>query len=781
MNRIVKWWGVGIVFGVLGFGLRVYAQVNVWSGSGNASDESNWSLGVVPQSDHQIVLDNTSIGDMTWDAGVNGLPESVASWTQSADYTGTVTIPTRFPGQGAFSNFVISGNVTIEGGEWTHPQNSGNWDETDRLAVSIGGNFTLGADAVVNAYGTGFAIQRGPGYGLSGQSRTGASHGGHGAVGDQLTRPLTTYGSVFVPVNLGSGGGGRGGGAIWLDVSGTATINGVIDASGDGGYRRSGGSGGSVYLRASHLSGDGIIKASGGPSDSNTGSGGGGRVAVVLTDGTDFGDVTMQAFGESGTHHASGAGTVYRQTAGQGEGEGTLIVDNNNLNENRLSVWLICALIPDAVDYPAEYALMRNEAHDLSGLSAIIVTNQGVLALNANTVFDFGTANILGGGASDKSLWDTVDAQLAGGEIAVRGTNYVTFPDPFVVSNYALSLDVPVVATGDWTILPGGALSHSANGNTAPGDPDEFRLQLELFGNLTIAAGAAVDVNTKGYYRQSGPAPGPSGQAVRGASHGGLGGWGNNDPVGRPTHGPLDTYGSILTPVTLGSGGNGGMRPGGGAVELNIHGTTTVDGVISARQIVPSGSRLSGASGGSIWLRTDSLEGSGALEARGGPSHGNTASGGGGRIAVVLRESDSFGNVTMDVRGVPGTGPSAAGTIYRETASQGRGRGVVTFDNDGLVVIDEIRTQIPPPNYAVSDELRNVTLVITNAARVELTRDVFARNLYLATDHPETRLYLNGYTLKLSSLYHPDWGHEDWVVYDGGRILWAFGTLIRLR
>ena len=92
-----------------------------------------------------------------------------------------------------------------------------------------------------------------------------------------------TYGSITTPTNSGSGGngGGLGGGAVRLAVDGAVLVNGTISADGVESGDQRGGAGGSVYLTSGTLSGTGTIRADG--ASVFYGSGGGGRVSVVLT------------------------------------------------------------------------------------------------------------------------------------------------------------------------------------------------------------------------------------------------------------------------------------------------------------------------------------------------------------------------------------------------------------------------------------------------------------------------------------------------------------------
>ncbi len=138
----------------------------------------------------------------------------------------------------------------------------------------------------------------------SGESGGGGSYGGVGGNGFQGWAPSfggRAYGWLVEPTELGSGGGadwmhptrgGAGGGAIRLEVGGTLTIEGegAIRADGQDGQETdgAGGSGGSIWLIAGALVGDGYIWANGGNGIHNSGGGAGGRIAIECDDTSDF-------------------------------------------------------------------------------------------------------------------------------------------------------------------------------------------------------------------------------------------------------------------------------------------------------------------------------------------------------------------------------------------------------------------------------------------------------------------------------------------------------------
>ena len=126
------------------------SETCTWSGSwDNTPDEAG---------DHIVIRS----GDLTWNSS---LPSNVASWVQENGYTDTVTFETEYPGQGAFTNFTITGDCVISNGVWQHADDN---SETFWLHVTVGGDFVLGSNAAINVDGLGYDASQGPGrYGHS--------------------------------------------------------------------------------------------------------------------------------------------------------------------------------------------------------------------------------------------------------------------------------------------------------------------------------------------------------------------------------------------------------------------------------------------------------------------------------------------------------------------------------------------------------------------------------------------------------------------------------------
>jgi len=123
-------------------------------------------------------------------------------------------------------------------------------------------------------------------------------------------------------------------------------------------------------------------------------------------------------------------------------------------------------------------------------------------------------------------------------------------------------------------------------------------------------------------------------------------------------------------------------QSGGGAIQLTVSGTTTLNGTISAQG--QGGGYASCGSGGSIYLTTANLTGAGTISANGGSNTGggnNYPGGGGGRIAIILTSGTTFGSVAMTAYGgteKPVATKGGAGTIYKKDASNNE---ILLIDN----------------------------------------------------------------------------------------------------
>lgn len=307
------------------------APVRIWTGGGGdtwASTSANWAENTAPQAGDSVFFGFTpeaALTDCAWDLNI-----AVSNWTQTADFPGTVTFQTVYPGAGAFSNLTVTGNVTLEGGVWTHPVNDD--VPVNRLAATIGGAFTLGTNAMIDLMGRGFGNYKGPAPGIYAGARNGrgGGHAGMNANGSAYL-PSSCYGDPVDPVTLGSGGIQPGGGALHLSVGGAAVIDGMLNAEGEhnGGSDQdvySGAAGGSIRLRSASIEGSGRITARGSIGYYN---GAGGRISLVATDSPSISTnlKISAAAGQVAWGARSAGGTRYvKTTAGE-----QLVFDGQNL------------------------------------------------------------------------------------------------------------------------------------------------------------------------------------------------------------------------------------------------------------------------------------------------------------------------------------------------------------------------------------------------------------------------------------------------------------------
>ena len=255
-------------------------------------------------------------------------------------------------------------------------------------------------------------------------------------------------------------------------------------------------------------------------------------------------------------------------------------------------------------------------------------------------------------------------------------------------------------------------------------------------GSVTIPATAKLSADGTGYRNAVGPGISstlvPTSVEARraGASHGGLGtDGGTNQPI-------MPVYGSSLEPTTPGQGAGGAatdLVAGGGAIRLVVDGTLTLDGLISANG-VSIGSARGGATGGSLWVTTGTLAGTGRFSADAVAGTGTYLGiSGGGRIAVYYAADGGFGGfLTSSVNaGAPAGQPGTL--MFVDTSVAGGGAMRVsqrmTLDDGpvfsaGSITVDNGATLIVAPRVALDIE---GTLTVTGNATIQLaSADVLA-------------------------------------------------------
>ena len=486
-------------------------------------------------------------------------------WNATYPVNGSVAVP---PGEYTIDYLHITNNSTLEsqgnttaineasGGTAGNPHGSGVTINSSTITIDVG--------SAISANYLGFIRNQGPGKGND--AYAGGGYGGFGSGG--YSYGGSPYGSASQPTALGSGGGlstkgGRGGGAIKLNVSNTLTINGTVAANGTGGqaFDTGGGSGGSIWIVTDILTGSGTISADGGLGQRSGEGGGGGRISLQWASGE-------MTFG----------GIIRAQNGGNTSNNGTLYINVPGSANPWNELWNAIYPVKGSVTLlPGVYTI-----------DYLHITNNATLEFQGNTA----TINEASGGTPAKPHGSGV----------------------------------------------------TINSST-----------------ITIDEGASISSNYLGFNSRQGPGLQVSGNRAS-PGHGGNGG-NYSSEIGGPT------YGSQTVPSALGSGGGsstGGSR-GGGAIKLVVSDTLTVNGTIKANADQGHGYDVSGGSGGSIWIITDILAGSGSVSATGGNPRRNATGGAGGRVAVYYNvDSSSLFGLT-NVSGGTGNEANGLGTVVWQT------------------------------------------------------------------------------------------------------------------
>jgi DNA uptake protein ComE-like DNA-binding protein len=249
--------------------------------------------------------------------------------------------------------------------------------------------------------------------------------------------------------------------------------------------------------------------------------------------------------------------------------------------------------------------------------------------------------------------------------------------DVLEISNCSLSAEKEImIQAGEiilnfvlWQNIPKEFLIFRANDLIVENSEIKANIRAEV-NDFSLRAGSFLSVSGLGH--GSGEGPG-TGERIIGGSYGGQGGRNATSSV----------YGSPENPQDFGSGGgkipadpgfcseqSGGA--GGGAIIILAENILALDGEISAdgEPGIPSPSwgcsATAAGSGGSVYLETGFLEGTGKISANGGNAFTYAGAGGGGRIAIHGDTSGFFGEIEAKggVNVNNGNYSGQEGTIY---------------------------------------------------------------------------------------------------------------------
>lgn len=560
-------------------------------------------------------------------------------------------------------NVVVKNNGTVTMNSYNNGDN--NWANDFGPTVQFE-NLEVENGGVITATGQGYPVGQGAGFSYN---YNGGAYGGYGADAFGEGKSAVPHGSVYEPSSLGSPGSNVGGGALTLIVSGTFTHNGKIETNGLAGVQINltqsggGGSGGSIYVRAGTLNGTGIMEANGGNGAgiNHGGGGSGGRIAVYMGGGNFPVTNPSNVHAYGGTHNqVGGPGTVYvENTATDEEQGGMLLVDNRGNNS-------MSAGLPQD-QYQFKQIRATGYGHlEVIGENSVLTITSGAGMTGDNTKPVLKVSGVLSYTAGELLYIDGVDLGINGraiglADIEIGGTNAggltlygkTWWYDDTVSYQFA---NVTVKSNG--TITMNSYNNGDGNWNNDYGPTAQFQ-------NLTIENGGVITATGTGYATEQG-----HGYSIRakGGSYGGYGaGYGSGDPA--------PGYGSFFEPKHLGSGGS---NSGGGAMSLLVSEVFTNNGKVEANGL--NGVQIGlidhggGGSGGSIYVETSILNGTGIFEANGGNGSGinQGGGGGGGRIALYMTEGNFPAESATNAHAYGGTVNTSGGpgTVYVAVVSE---------------------------------------------------------------------------------------------------------------
>ncbi|TAK04069.1 hypothetical protein EPO34_02840 [Patescibacteria group bacterium] len=571
----------------------------------------------------------------------------------------------------------------------------------------------------------------------------GGGHGGAGGNGHTGSPGGATYDSATAAVLFGSSGGtvdsttvgGTGGGAVRLSVSGTFTHNGSITANGGSGYIHAGiggsggGSGGSIYVTTAAIEGTtGTFSADGGAGYDQTydaGGGGGGRIAIEYQSGSfsfDSSDFSASGGPGPGAATAGDTGTVYlvdTQGTGPTTDDDVKVFHGFTYTDTDYDVnsWTFDAnadnqYCQNGISSGATPSITAGTTLNFDGTftcgqtiaSFTLSAPVSVAFLTGSTFSSGGAFSVTSAASASINTGATI---ASAGAMTLGASGFFTVGSGVTLTNTGTDTDINLnIPDGDDQSWSGLTVNGALEGELIIDDAIDITLTGSSAVNanvtwttltsLTIDSGSSISAAGKGCRSSTGHGYGPDGSNVcavstsgygftggawdagDGAGHGGAGGNGSGGGTGGVT------YGSATAPSLFGSSG-GGASPysggaGGGKVRLDVSGTFTHNGSVSANGSAggTSGGEYSagGGSGGSVYVTAGSFSCTSAptFQTTGGAGGNGTftdgGGGGGGRIAIAYASAsagcsfdagaDTIGGSGASVLAAGGSGPDSA-------------------------------------------------------------------------------------------------------------------------
>lgn len=167
--------------------------------------------------------------------------------------------------------------------------------------------------------------------------------------------------------------------------------------------------------------------------------------------------------------------------------------------------------------------------------------------------------------------------------------------------------------------------------------------------NITIDDGGIIDADGLGYNithkHLASSINGIVNQGIGTTSSTGSSGAGHGARAGRGSSARVvgTVYGDLYEPLRFGSCGGGDVGgQGGGVLFFNVTNFLIIDGVVTAKGLHGGSVNSGGGSGGSIWIHSYIIKGTGNINVNGGSGGTNSGGGAGGRIAVYFTYNTTY-------------------------------------------------------------------------------------------------------------------------------------------
>ncbi|MGZ8810455.1 MAG: hypothetical protein ACXW29_04875, partial [Thermoanaerobaculia bacterium] len=698
------------------------------------------------------------------------LPSGVSADTVTV--SGNVSLPS-----------ITAANVTLKTGAVLSPPKRNN--DPQPLIIASTDTMTIETGAALDATGRGFGGSlTWPGATLPGLATAG-SHIGIGGI--SILPAASTFGSVYRPMEAGGGGeqanpdaGQPGGGVIRLSAA-TITNNGAIRANGMDrtccfGVR--GGGGGSIWVSGTTaVRGNGTAEAVGSATyDGPTGGGG----AISIESGSAdpiLWTMSARAGSPVGGSKIGGAGTIYVRRATSTYGEVTIdnggrtgqLTDLPSLGSGIAQANTTGAtLVTDRATIPAYFAghwieIASGGAPKGTWRIATIAGSTITLAPNASESIALAPGDLWQGVYRFDTMFSPNGDPLrsadpirlgANGVIDISGPTaagkFLNLPSGLAADQVTLrgNVSVPSIDAANVTVKSGATLAPTRDtSNPRP-------LIISATGVITVESGGAIDATGRGFGGSltypGATLPG----SVSAGSHLGVGGVGNPPAA--------STFGSVYRPLEAGGGGEhpnpDAGQAGGGVIHL------TAANIINDGAIRANGADrtccfgVRGGAGGSIWIASPALGGTGVVEARGSDTY-DGPTGGGGAVSI---ESAGTSVLPWPVNANPGSyaggygATGGPGTIYvkRAGATYGDvdisnpyafadqltdlpslGAGIAQSGTAGATLLTGRSTDIPPYFAGHWVEIKTAAGALKGVWRIA---SIAGRNATLAPNGAET-------------------------------------------